>query len=223
MRHAYTNFMHTEIAAALDDLLERGDQRLSAVKTEALGSGIFDVEEFFEAFSLYQFVEDGALAFASEIYFLVPTFDSFLNPGLLRGIGDVHELHAKRLAICAPQDRDDFAHRRKFKPKDLVEINLAVHVGFGEAVRARIEFFLILFSFEIERIELGMKVATHAVSANEHERMNGVARCLHDIIGRKRDALGLRRGRDFFAKLPFGFGPLTVQGGNQVAVWPLRP
>ena len=64
MRHADADFLHAEIAAALDDLLERRDQRLAAVEAEALGAGIFDVEEFLEAFRLDQLVEDGALAFA---------------------------------------------------------------------------------------------------------------------------------------------------------------
>ena len=58
------DFLHAEIAAALDDLLERRDQRFAAVEAEALGAGVFDVEEFLEAFGLDQLVEDGALAFA---------------------------------------------------------------------------------------------------------------------------------------------------------------
>ena len=60
------DFLHAEIAAALDDLLERRDQRFGAVEAEALGAGVFDVEEFLEAFRLDQLVEDGALAFAGE-------------------------------------------------------------------------------------------------------------------------------------------------------------
>ena len=56
---------------------------------------------------------------------------------LLRGVGDVHELDAERLAIGAAQDGDDLAHRREFEAEHLVEEDLAVEVGFGEAVGLR--------------------------------------------------------------------------------------
>jgi hypothetical protein len=35
--HAQHDLLHAEIAAALDDLLERRDQRLAAIEAEALG------------------------------------------------------------------------------------------------------------------------------------------------------------------------------------------
>ena len=48
--------LHTQIAAALDDLLQRRDQGLGAVQAEALGAGIFLVEEALEALGLDQLV-----------------------------------------------------------------------------------------------------------------------------------------------------------------------
>ena len=54
MRHADDDLLHAEVAAALDDLLERRDQRLAAVEAEALGAGVFDVEELLEALRLDQ-------------------------------------------------------------------------------------------------------------------------------------------------------------------------
>ena len=62
MRHADAYFLHAQIAAALDDLLERRDGRLGAVEAEALGADVFDVEEFLEAFGFDQLVEDRVLA-----------------------------------------------------------------------------------------------------------------------------------------------------------------
>jgi hypothetical protein len=38
--HAEDDLADAELAAALDDLLERRDQRLGAVEAEALGAGI---------------------------------------------------------------------------------------------------------------------------------------------------------------------------------------
>ena len=62
-RHADDDLVHAEIAAALDDLLERRDQRFAAVEAEALGAGELDVEELLEAFGLDQLVQDRLLAF----------------------------------------------------------------------------------------------------------------------------------------------------------------
>ncbi len=54
MRHADHDFLHAEIAAALDDLLQRRNQRFGAVEAEALGAGEFEIAEFLEAFGLDQ-------------------------------------------------------------------------------------------------------------------------------------------------------------------------
>ena len=218
MRHADADFLHAEIAAALDDLLERRDQRLGAVEAEALGAGVFDVEEFLETFRFHQLVEDRALAFAREGDLLVAAFDAFLDPAFLRGIGDVHELDAERLAVGAAQDGDDLAHRRELEAEHLVEENLAIEVGFGEAIGARIEFLLVLLRLESERIELGVEVAADAVGADQHQRVDRIARRLHDVGGGELDALGLRRRRDLLADLLFGFGPLAVERRDQIAV-----
>ena len=83
MRHAEHDLLHAEIAAALDDLLQRRDQRLRPVEPEALGAGELDVAEFLEALGLDQLVEDRALALAGEGDLLVGAFDALLDPLLL--------------------------------------------------------------------------------------------------------------------------------------------
>src|SRR5215475_2714691 len=165
MRHAHHDFLHAEIAAALDDLLQRGDQRLGAVETEALGAGELDVAEFLEALGFDQLVENRATAFTGEADLLVRALDALLDPGLLRGIGDVHELDAERLTVGALADRDDLAQRAVFEAEDVIEEDLAVEIGLAEAVRARIELLPIARRLDAERIELGVEVAAHAVGA----------------------------------------------------------
>ena len=83
MRHAEHDLFHAEVAAALDDLLQRRDQQFAAVEAEALGAGELHVAEFLEAVGLHELVEDGALALARERDFLVGPLDAFLDPGLL--------------------------------------------------------------------------------------------------------------------------------------------
>ena len=71
MRHAEHDLADAEIAAALDDLLQRRDQRFAAVEPEPLGAGELQVAELLEAFGLDQLHQDGATAFAGEADFLV--------------------------------------------------------------------------------------------------------------------------------------------------------
>ncbi len=80
MRHANDDIAHAELTAALDDLLQSGDERLAAVQPEALGAGIFDVDEALEVLGLDQLVEDGLLALRRKLHLIVGTLDAILNP-----------------------------------------------------------------------------------------------------------------------------------------------
>src|SRR5690606_24921721 len=95
------DFLEAELAAALDDLLERRDQRFTAIKAETLGALVLDVDELLEAFSLDQLRQDRLLAVRREFDAFVWTLDALLNPRLLLRIGDVHELDADGRAIGA--------------------------------------------------------------------------------------------------------------------------
>src|SRR5262249_53264871 len=155
MRHADRDVFDAERAAALDDLLERRDHRLAAVGAEALGAGEIYGAELLQAFRLHQLVEDRALALAREADFLVGPLDALLQPRLLRRIGDVHELDAERLAVGAPQDRDHLAERAELEAEHVVEEDAAVEIGVAEAVRARIELFVVARRLKSERVEIG--------------------------------------------------------------------
>src|ERR1700724_2378701 len=126
MRHAHYDFLDAKIAAALDDLLQRRDQRFGAVETKALGAGEFEIAEFLETFGLDQLRQDGAPALAGETDFLVGALDTLLNPCLLRGVGNVHELDAEGLAVGSLADRDDFAQAAVFEAEHMIEEDLSV-------------------------------------------------------------------------------------------------
>src|SRR5262249_42800811 len=172
--HADDDVLHAERASALDDLLESGNHRFGAVETEALGASELQIAEFLEAFGLDQLVEDRALAFAGERDFLVRPLDARLDPTLLRGVGDVHELDAERLAIGAAKDRENFAQRAEFEAEHAVEKDLAVVVRFGEAVGARIEILLVMVRLETERVEIGVEVPARAIGANQHQGVDRI-------------------------------------------------
>ena len=223
MRHADHDLLYAEIAAALDDLLQRRDQRLSAVEAEALGAGEFDIAEFLETFGFDQLVEDRAPAFAGEADFLVRPFDALLDPALLRGVGDVHEFDAERLAVGALADRDDLAQAGVFEAEHVIEEDLAVEIAVDEAVGARIEFLAVARRFDAERIELGVEMAAHAVGPDQHQRAHRIARRLMDVAGRYLDALGLRLGGELGADGLLDLHPVAVERGGQVVLWRKRP
>ncbi|MHC2277016.1 hypothetical protein ACVME8_003627 [Bradyrhizobium diazoefficiens] len=223
MRHAQHDFLHAEIAAALDDLLERGDQGFSTVETETLGAGKLGIAELFEAFGFDQLGQDGSAALAGEGDFLIGPLDALLDPGLLRGIADMHELDAERLAVGALADRGDLAQRAVFEAEHVIEEDLAVKIGLAEAVGARVELFAVARRLDAERIELGVEVAAHAVGADQHQGADRVARRLEQIGGGDIGALGLRLGGDLAADRLLDLGPIAVEGGGQVVLRRQRP
>src|SRR3546814_9981169 len=48
VRHADDHLLEAEVAAALEDLLQRRNHRLAAIEAEALGAGVLLVEELLE-------------------------------------------------------------------------------------------------------------------------------------------------------------------------------
>ena len=99
VRHAEHDFLEAELAAALQHLLHGGHQRLAAIQAEALGAGVFLVEETLEVLGRGQALEDRLLAVDREVGVVAAAFDALLDPGLLVRVLDVHELDADRAAI----------------------------------------------------------------------------------------------------------------------------
>src|SRR5690606_348505 len=99
MSHAQHDLLHAKLAAALDDLLQRRNQRLAAVKPEPLGALVFYVDELLEAFGLDKLLQDRPLTLGSKGNLLVDALDAGLDPGFLLRVGNMHELDAKRRAI----------------------------------------------------------------------------------------------------------------------------
>ena len=191
MRHAEHDLLHAELAAALDDLLQRRDQRFAAVEAEALGALVLDVDELLEAFGLDQLLQDRLLAGGGEGDFLVGALDARLDPGLLLGIGNVHELDAERRAIGAGQDLQHLPDGAEFEPEHIVEEDRPVVVGGGEAVVLRRQLVVVLERLgDAERIEIGVQMAAHAVGADHHDGAHRIARRLMHVGVGQHDAVG---------------------------------
>ena len=76
MRHSNDDLAQAQLAAALDDLLHRGDQAFTAIKAEPLGAHVFYMQKLLKAFCLNQLVEDRFTAFTCELDFFAQTLDA---------------------------------------------------------------------------------------------------------------------------------------------------
>ena len=140
-----------------------------AVDAEALGADETKSAEFLEAFGLDQLVQDRALAFGRERNLLVRPFDAPLQPILLLGIGDVHELIADAPAIGALEEIDHLARRGGGKPQHAVDEDGLVEFGIVETVEARIELRHGGLGRQMQRIEIGREMPDHAIGAHHAE------------------------------------------------------
>ena len=171
-----------------------------------------------EAFGLDQLVEDRLLALAGEGDALVAALDALLDPALLGRIGDVHELDAERRAIGPPEDVDHLRDGRELQPEHVVDEDLPAVVGLGEAVGGGIELGFRSRRLELERVEMGVEMAAHAVGADHHDGADGIARrLLHGAVA-DLDAAGAEPGLDLLAELGGDPAPVAVERGDQLAI-----
>jgi len=228
MGHAEDDLLQAFLAATLDDLLQRRDQRFTAVEAEALGALVLDVDELLEALGLDQLRQDRLLAVVGELDALARTFDAFLDPVLFFRIGNMHELDAERRAIGPLEDVEHFRDGRVFETKHVVDEDLAAVIGLGEAIGARRKLVEVLDgSGDAERVEIGMKVTAHAVGTDHHDGAHRIAgRLKHIGFARRLAGCG---GGSLDLRLDLGFDglldhtPIAVERRDEVAIGGDRP
>ena len=224
VRHADNDLIKAQGAPAFDDLLHRRDQRLAAIKAEALGAHVFDVQEFLEAFRLDHLVQDRLAPVLGELDFLAVSLDPFLQPTGLYRVGDVHVLQRKGAAVGAAHDVDDLAHRRHLQTQHVVDENRAVHVGVGKAVGLGIKLGVRGLIAHPQRVQIGHKMAPDPVGADDHQGANAVENGALDLIIGQFD-LGLGGfGRDLLARFfRFFRRPFPRQRGGHLVTGNGRP
>ena len=176
MRHAEHNLAHAQIAAALDDLLQRRHNRFTAVKPEPLGAGIFHIEKFLQAFGFGKFLENRPLALMGENNFLVRPFDTLLQPRLFLRVGNMHELDCQRAAIGTAQNLNHFANGCGFQPQHIVDEDGSVEIFFREAVRGGVKFRMRCGWLQTQRIQISRQMAAKTIGADHHNGTHTVQR-----------------------------------------------
>ena len=226
--HPDDDVAHAQRAAALDDLLHRGDQAFPPVEPEALGAGVLDAEELLEPLGLHELVEDRAPALAGEADLLAVALDPLLEPTGLLGVGDVHELQREGAAIGALHQAEDLAQAGELQPQDVVDEDGPVHVVGREAVGRGVELRVRRLPAHPERVEVGREVAPDAVGADQHQRADGVGDGAPQLRVADGAAGGLRLGGDLLAcgtglRRPALRGPLARERGGDLVARLRRP
>ncbi len=211
--HAKDDLLEPHIAAALDDLLQSRDQRFTAIQAESLGALVLDVDELLETFRLDQLLQDRLLAHVGEFDALVRTLDALLDPGFFFRIGNVHELDTERRAIGALEDVEHLGDGGIFEPEHVIDEDLAVVIGFGEAIGLRRKLIVIIVRLlgDSERIELGVQMSAHAVGPDHHDGADRIPRCLQHIAGIGSLSGGFRLLLELVADNLFDRAPIAVQ------------
>src|SRR5260370_38039665 len=176
MRHAQDQLLQAELPAALDHLLEGGDERLAAFEAEALGAGVAAVEEALEHLGLGQALQDGALALAGEFGLVARHLDARLDPLALLELLHVHVLDADMAAIGRLEGVEDLAQRRRLEAEHAVDEDRPVVIRRSEAVGLGIERGMLGHADEAERVEIGEEMAAYAIGADDLERAPRVER-----------------------------------------------
>ena len=169
MRHADGDLADAGRCHRLDDGVQRRNGDLAAFQAEPLGGDVALLAERLEAFRLGELHQDGALGLRVERGAPGRAFHPALDPGLLVGVLDVHELDADRAAIGLAQDGHDLAQRGGLAAKHVVDEDRLVEVVVGETIGARIEFGMRPGNLQPERIEPRLQMAAHAVGADQHQ------------------------------------------------------
>jgi hypothetical protein len=205
VRHAEHDLLGAELAPALDDLLQRRDHGLGALEAEALGAGVFLVEEALEDFGGGKPLQDRALAVDREIGAVLDALQALLDPEPLRRLHDVHVFDADAAAVGVDEAIENLLQRRRLaEAQDAVDEDRLIEIGFGEAIALVVEILVIGAFGDAERIEIGDQVPARAVGADQHERADRGQRRRAELLGRSAAlhgaiAFGLRFRRRYHA------------------------
>ena len=187
VRHPDHHLDHAAPGRRVDHGVQRRDGDLGALQPEPLRADVALLAERLEAFRLGQLLQDRPLL--ARVIGADPrrALDPPLDPGLLVGVLDVHELHPDRPAIARAHDGDDFVDGRRLPPQDAVDEDRPVAVPGPEAVGGRVELRMRVRHLQPERVERRLQMAAHAVGADQHQRPQAVG-------GRRPDLLRGRAG-----------------------------
>ena len=180
--HANDDVSHAKGAATFDDLLHRWNEAFAAIKPKAFGAHVFDMEEFFEAFRLHQFVENRLATLAGEADFFAVTFNALFEPGGFFGVRNMHILQGESATIGAANNFQNLAHGGELQPQNIIEKDRPVHIGLGETIAGWIQFGAGVIFAHAQRIQIRRQMAANTVGTDQHQGAQTVEHCAFELL-----------------------------------------
>ena len=174
VRHAEDDLGHAAVGRGRQQRVEHRDERLRALEAEPLLAQVLRVEEALERLGRVEPVEDAALH--RGVGRGVRALDPALDPLLLLGLLDVHELDADRARVGVAQHAEDVAQGHRAGPdRSGAELaggegpdrELAVEVPDRQAVVVDVELGVGVGLAPAERVEVRDQVPAHPVHVDQ--------------------------------------------------------
>ena len=160
------DFVDVVLARFFDRQVQQRNQAFGPFQRKTLRPQKPLLDEFFEDRGIGQPVENAQLFFAAEHAAIFGPFHPLLQPLAHLQIVHVHELHADAAAIRIAQPLDNAPQRHRLRAFDRGGGKLAIQIGFGQAVKAQLQFRQ-RRPRQAQGIDLRHQVAAHAVGANQ--------------------------------------------------------
>ena len=174
MGHADNHLTKSNLAATLEDLLKGRDYGFTTIKAKTLGAGVFFVQIALKLGGVDKPLINRLLAAYGKICPIANSFNSFLNPRLLRRILNMHEFDTDGAAIGFAQQGEDFAQRCRFKAKHIINKDRSVPIILTKSVCCRIKLWMNRLFFQRQWVQLGQKMATDTIGTDQHHRAKRV-------------------------------------------------
>src|SRR5207249_4340192 len=133
VRHAEDHLLDAEAPRVLDQRVEEGNERVTALEREALGGRIPELEELLEALRDDQAVEDAQPVLGGEVGMGGGRLHALREPDALLLVLDVHVLDAERAAVGRLEARDQVADAGARAAAEAAARDDAVEVLVAEA------------------------------------------------------------------------------------------
>jgi len=168
MRHAHDDLFDAAVAGLLDERIEQRDECFAAFEGEALLPDVLGVQELLEPLDCGDSEENALAVLSAQLWLVQRRLHTFLQPGALVLVEDVHVLDAKGAAIRGPQTGDQVAQGRARAALERRAIHHPIEVGVREPELRRLEQGVARLVVA-QRIQVGDQVAELAIGVNQVE------------------------------------------------------
>src|SRR5713226_8642055 len=192
VRHAHRNLFNAQVARALDQLIEQGNDRFTAFDRKAFLAEVLGVQKALELFGRDQLPENSLLDF----YIDRRGFDElaanlFTQPKLFFLTLNMPVFGAHLTAVGALLNVQNLAQRGAFSAGQATGNKQTIQVPNRQVVGFDVEFRMIKQRHRVQRIDVGDQMATHAIGIDQFHHVRLSNRLLMHLIGAEKEGIAI--------------------------------